>query len=109
MREADLDRAYAELSDRRGARAMVKLSRSARRDHLGDRISQITQPTLLLWGKQDIVTPPEAGEGFSRMIRSSQIHWFDNCGHAPMMECPDQFADSLLRFADELAPAGAVR
>lgn len=106
MREADLDRAHQELSDRGGARAMVKLSRSARRDHLGERITQIRQPTLLIWGRQDIVTPPEAGEGFSRMIRSSRMVWFDNCGHAPMMECPDQFAEALLRFADELARPG---
>jgi 2-hydroxy-6-oxonona-2,4-dienedioate hydrolase len=109
MREADLDRAHAELSDRGGARAMVKLSKSAKRDHLGDRIAQIGQPTLLLWGRQDVVTPPEAGEGFSRMIRNSQMVWLDNCGHAPMMERPDQFAEALLRFADELAPGGASR
>lgn len=102
MREADLDRAHKELSDRGGARAMVKLSRSARRDHLGERIAEISQPTLLIWGKQDIVTPPEAGEGFSRMIRNSRMVWFDNCGHAPMMECPDQFAEALLGFAEEL-------
>lgn len=108
MREADLDRAHAELSDRGGARAMVKLSKSAKRDHLGDRIARINQPTLLLWGRQDIVTPPEAADGFRRMIRNSQIAWFDNCGHAPMLECPDQFADALLKFADVLAPAGAT-
>lgn len=103
MREADLDRAYKELSDRGGARAMVKLSRSARRDHLGERIAQISQPTLLIWGRQDIVTPPEAGEGFARMIRSSQMVWLDNCGHAPMMERPDEFGEALLKFADELS------
>lgn len=110
MREADLERAYGELSDRGGARAMVKLSRSARRDHLGERIAEIKAPTLLIWGKQDIVTPPEAGEGFNRMIRNSRIEWLDNCGHAPMMECPDQFAEALLRFASELtgkSPAAA--
>jgi pimeloyl-ACP methyl ester carboxylesterase len=109
MREADLDRAHKELSDRGGARAMVKLSRSARRDHLGERITQIGQPTLLIWGKQDIVTPPEAGEGFARMIRSSRIVWLDNCGHAPMMECPDQFGEALLKFTEELRGPGGAR
>lgn len=99
MREADLERAHKELTDRGGARAMVKLSRSARRDHLGDRISEIEVPTLLLWGKQDIVTPPEAADGFLRMIKRSQIEWFDRCGHAPMIECPDKFAEALARFA----------
>lgn len=107
MREADLDRAYKELSDRGGARAMVKLSRSARRDHLGDRIGDIGAPTLLIWGRQDIVTPPEAAEGFKRLIKKSKLVWFERCGHAPMIEQPDQFAEALLAFSEELA--GAVR
>ncbi len=106
MREADLDRAFKELSDRGGARAMVKLSRSARRDHLGERIGEIAAPTLLIWGKQDIVTPPEAAEGFKRMIRRSKLVWFDRCGHAPMIEQPDQFAEALLAFSDELRTGG---
>lgn len=107
MREADLDRAHRELSDRGGARAMVKLSRSARRDHLGDRIAEIDVPTLLIWGKQDIVTPPEAAQDFQRLIRGSSLVWFDRCGHAPMIECPEAFADALVSFADRLGPRGA--
>lgn len=106
MREADLDRAHRELSDRGGARAMVKLSRSARRDHLGDRIREIQAPTLLIWGKQDIVTPPEAAEEFKRLIGDSSIVWFDQCGHAPMIECPDAFADALVGFAERLQNGG---
>lgn len=102
MREADIDRAYRELSDRGGARAMVKLSRSARRDHLGDRIGEIQVPTLLLWGRNDIVTPPEAAEGFHRLIKDSRLIWFDRCGHAPMIESPDGFAGALRAFAEEI-------
>ncbi|MBX3376017.1 MAG: alpha/beta hydrolase [Phycisphaeraceae bacterium] len=102
MKEADLDRAHKELSDRGGARAMVKLSRSARRNHLGDRIPEIQAPTLLIWGKQDIVTPPEAAEQFMSLLRDARIVWFDECGHAPMIEKPDQFAKALLDFATEL-------
>ncbi len=102
MRQADLDRAFAELSRRGGARAMVKLSRSARRNHLGTKIGGIAAPTLLIWGKQDIVTPPEAAEGFLSAIPDSRIVWFDNCGHAPMIECPEQFAASLVGFVTEV-------
>ncbi|MCC6319874.1 MAG: alpha/beta hydrolase [Phycisphaerales bacterium] len=109
MREADIDRAHAELSDKACARAMIRLSKSAKRDHLGERIGQIAQPTLLIWGRQDIVTPPEAGEGFNRMIRNSTMEWLDNCGHAPMMERPDQFAEALLRFARGLKGGQSAR
>ena len=109
MRQADIDRAHKELSDRGGARAMVKLSRSARRDHLGDRIAQINAPTMLIWGRQDIVTPPEAAEGFQRLIRGSQLVWLDRCGHAPMIECPDRFAGAMLEFVAALERSSSAK
>lgn len=109
MREADLDRAHRELSDRRGARAMVKLSRSARRNHLGARIPEITAPTLLIWGRNDIVTPPEAADQFMANLPDARIVWFDECGHAPMMEKPAEFAQAVLGFADELDGRGVPR
>lgn len=102
MREADLDRAHRELSERSGARAMVKLSRSARRDHLGERIPDVTAPTLLIWGRNDIVTPPEAADQFMRSLPDARIVWFDECGHTPMIERPDEFARAMLGFTDEL-------
>lgn len=109
MREADLDRAHRELSDRGGARAMVKLSRSARRNHLGSRIPEITAPTLLIWGRNDIVTPPEAATQFMESLPDSRIVWFDRCGHAPMIEKPAEFAEAMIAFADELRRRNATR
>jgi pimeloyl-ACP methyl ester carboxylesterase len=102
MREADIDRAHRELSDRGGARAMIRLSRSARSDHLGDKIHNIKHPTLLIWGKQDVVTPPEAAREFTEKLQDSRIVWLDRCGHAPMIECPELFAEALQAFSLEL-------
>lgn len=102
MREADIDRAYRELSDRGGARAMVKLSRSARKNHLGEQIRKISSPVLVVWGREDVVTPPEAANMFVEGIRDARIVWFDSCGHAPMIECPEQFAKALTDFSEEL-------
>ncbi len=102
MSESDLDRAHRELSERPGARAMVRLSRSARRNHLGDCIGKMTVPTQLIWGKDDIVTPPPAAEMFMQAIPDSRIEWFDACGHVPMIEKPVAFARVLLEFAAEL-------
>ncbi len=102
MNPADVDRAFAELSSRGHARAMVKLSRSARRNHLGDEIHKISAPTLLLWGKQDIVTPPDAVVEFTSKIRDTKVVWLEQCGHAPMIECPELFAAGMLEFFAEL-------
>ncbi|MCA9272268.1 MAG: alpha/beta hydrolase [Phycisphaerales bacterium] len=102
VREADLDRAHAELSVRGGARAMVRLSRSARHDHLGGRVKDITCPALLVWGKQDVVTPPEAARQFMQSLPDARIMWLDECGHAPMMEWPGKFSQAMIDFMDEL-------
>lgn len=102
VREADLDRAHKELSDRRNARAMIRLSRTARKNHLGDRIGDIQAPVLLIWGKEDIVTPPEAARQFCQLLTDSRIVWFDRCGHVPMVEKPDDFAEALRTFVREV-------
>ncbi len=101
MDPADVDRAHEALSHRNHARAMVRLSRSARRNHLGEFIHRITAPTLIIWGRQDIVTPPEACEEFHRKIPDSRIVWFDKCGHAPMLEKPEAFSAALRAFLVE--------
>jgi pimeloyl-ACP methyl ester carboxylesterase len=85
---------------------MVKLSRSARRDHLGERIEEIAAPTLLIWGRNDVVTPPEAADQFMGTLPDARIAWLDECGHAPMMEKPDEFARAVLGFTDELDRRG---
>ncbi|MGD1916927.1 MAG: alpha/beta fold hydrolase [Phycisphaerales bacterium] len=107
MRRSDIERAHQQLSERGGARAMVRLSRSARKNHLGSRMSGILAPTLLIWGKQDIVTPPEAAQQFAGMLPKSKLVWFDRCGHVPMMEHPEPFARELTEFVDSLGPERA--
>jgi 2-hydroxy-6-oxonona-2,4-dienedioate hydrolase len=103
MRVADVDRAWRELGkSRRGARAMVKLSRSARRNHLGSRIGNIAAPSLLVWGRNDVVTPPEAAEEFMNLLPDARLVWLDRCGHAPMIEQPEAFARALTDFIAEL-------
>jgi len=106
MDPGDVDRAYELLNERGGARAMVKLSKSARRDNMTDDLADIHQPTLLLWGKEDIVTPPSAGQGFSELMPDARLCWLDHCGHAPMIEAPEQFGDAMHVFFDELEAAG---
>jgi pimeloyl-ACP methyl ester carboxylesterase len=49
------------------------------------------QPTCIIWGKQDNVTPPEVAEDFHKLLPDSDLFWIDKCGHAAMMETPDEF------------------
>ena len=99
----DLDRAHKELNERGKARAMVRLSRSARKNHLGGELPQLKRPALLIWGEDDIVTPPEAAQEFLRLLPEARIEWYERCGHVPMVEHPDRFGESLTGFVLGLA------
>ncbi len=102
MRPGMVDEAHAELSRRQSARALVKLGRSAKKDHLGDRLHQVKVPVLLAWGKNDTVTPPEVAEQFHELLPDSRLRWIDRCGHAPQIEQPTALAEHIDEFVAEL-------
>ena len=97
-----VDRAYEELSQRKAARALVRLSRTAKADHMGSRLPNILHPTLLLWGRQDNVTPPSVAEEFLSLMPNAELRWIEQCGHAPMIEQPEPFAEGVRAFLDRL-------
>ncbi|MEX0876927.1 MAG: alpha/beta hydrolase [Phycisphaerales bacterium] len=107
MNPEDVDCAYALLNERGGARAMIRLSKSARRDNMADDLGDIRQPTLLIWGREDVVTPPSAGQGFSELMPDARLVWLNNCGHAPMIEAPLPFAEAMASFFDHLDTVAA--
>lgn len=104
-----VDRAAEELADREATKATVKLARSAKHDHLGEKLGGVRQPTILIWGKQDTVTPPRVAEEFASLIPDvRRVVWLDRCGHAPMIEHPLAFAAAIREFLDEIARPATV-
>ena len=87
---------------------ILALAKSAIRSNLGPELSQIQQPTLLIWGNNDIVTPPYVGEEFHKLIPKSTLHFVDKCGHAPMMEVPTEFNQILEAFLNQLSHASST-
>lgn len=81
---------------------IIALAKSAIRNNLGEELNQIKQPTCLIWGKNDTVTPPFVGEEFKKLIPNSELHFIDKCGHAPMMEVPKEFNNILEKFLESL-------
>ena len=53
-----------------------------------ERISTLKQPTLILWGGQDRLIPPDTGQQFKQQIAGSQLVVFDDLGHVPQEEDP---------------------
>ncbi len=88
---------------------IIALAKSAIRNNLGDELKHIKQPTCLIWGNNDTITPPFVGKEFNNLIPNSELHLIDKCGHAPMMEVPEAFNRILEDFLAKLkSPAATV-
>ncbi len=87
---------------------IISLAKSAIRNNLGEELNQIKQPTLLIWGKNDTITPPFVAEEFHKLIPHSELHFIDKCGHAPMMEVPGEFNSILEVFLKKLKQPAAT-
>ena len=81
---------------------IISLAKSAIRNNLGDEISNIKQPTCLIWGNNDTITPPFVAKEFNKLMPNSELHFIDKCGHAPMMEVPEEFNKILGEFLTKL-------
>jgi len=67
-------------------------------DFLDNRVQAIKNPTLLIWGRQDGLTPLGIGERFKREIPGSSLVVLDQCGHVPNVEKPAEFNAAVLKF-----------
>jgi pimeloyl-ACP methyl ester carboxylesterase len=79
---------------------VLRLARDARRDNLETRLGEIRVPTLLVWGRDDRITPPDVGERFRALIPDAHLWHLSQCGHAPMLERPEPFAEVLADWLD---------
>lgn len=80
---------------------MIAIAKSAQRHNLAKELFKITIPTLLVWGLNDTITPPFVGHEFNSLIKSSELRFIDQCGHAPMMEHPEKFNTILNDYLDK--------
>ena len=98
-----IDEVFDITTDRDKALRVVMTAKSAVRHNLEDRLGDIRQPVLLVWGRQDNVTPPFVAERFEELLPNARLVWVDECGHAPMMEHPERFNEILGAFLAEVA------
>lgn len=97
-----VDEVFDIVNDRSKAIRVVIAAKSAVRNNLEKLIHKITAPVLLVWGKQDSITPAWVGEKFNQLLPNSRLELFDKCGHAPMMERPHKFNVVLADFLSDV-------
>jgi pimeloyl-ACP methyl ester carboxylesterase len=78
--------------------ALIAFTRSGGYGYLLDRLPEIQQETLIIWGKYDLILGIEAAQKFQQNLPNSRLQWIDNCGHVPHLEMAQSTAECILDF-----------
>ena len=65
-----------------------------------DRLGEISAPTQVIAGAEDILTPPRFSKEIAEAIPGAELTVLPNVGHGMFWETPDAFNASLLRALD---------
>ena len=96
-----VDEVYKTVNDRNKLIRTLAIAKGAIRHNMSKDLPNIMQPTCIIWGKQDTVTPPNVAEEFHEKLPNSSLYWIDKCGHAAMMEHPETFNNILYNWLTE--------
>jgi pimeloyl-ACP methyl ester carboxylesterase len=61
-------------------------------------LKQVQAPTLILWGGEDRLLPPQLGERMAREIPHARLIVFEGLGHVPQEEDPRRTLEAVRRF-----------
>jgi pimeloyl-ACP methyl ester carboxylesterase len=97
-----VDEVFATVNDRHRVIRILAMAKSAIRHNMKKDLYKIEIPVSLIWGREDKITPPEVAIEFSQELPDAELHWIDHCGHAAMMEQPDEFNRILKGFLERI-------
>jgi len=97
-----VDEVFEIVNNRGKAIRIIATAKSAIRHNLSDKLLNIKVPSLLIWGRNDTITPPFVAEKFKELLPNARLEFIDKCGHAPMMEQPELFNKILEDFLEKL-------
>ena len=96
-----IDEVFEITTSNRKALNIIAIARSAQKHNMREDIVNIKCPTLLIWGLNDMITPPEVAHEFDKLIPNTTLRLLDKCGHVPMMEQTNLFNVYLREFLDK--------
>jgi pimeloyl-ACP methyl ester carboxylesterase len=67
-------------------------------DLMDTRLGELKMPVLIVWGKQDMLTPLSLAYELHAGVPNSQLEVIDGCGHLAPGLCAGKIAPSLLNF-----------
>src|SRR5512145_1573555 len=72
-------------------------------------LPRVTNPTLIVWGREDRIVPVVCGEQYRKLLPDARLAVLDKCGHLPPIEQPDAFARLVLDFLATPTPTPGGR
>ena len=96
-----VDEVFDTVNNRDKLVRTLAIAKSAIRHNMSKELPNIKTPTLLIWGENDLVTPPEVAVEFKSLLPNSELTWIKKCGHAPMMEYPQEFNEILFNWLNK--------
>lgn len=95
---------YQSLCRREGnRRAFIYRINTAQVDRT-EELSKIKQKTLVQWGKHDEWIPYSVADSFATRIPNAVVKIYDNAGHVPMEEIPEETVADAIQFLQEDSP-----
>jgi monooxygenase len=65
---------------------------------VGERLKDLSMPTLLIWGRHDHIFPAAHAEAAAERLPHGRVEIFEDSGHTPQMEQPERFNRLVLEF-----------
>ena len=65
-------------------------------------LARIQCPTLVICGRQDLVTPPELAEEIAQGIPDTHLCIIEDCGHLSTLDQPDEVSKRLLEWVRDI-------
>ncbi len=88
--------------------AALAAIRGQRYEDVQKKYPTIDKPVLLLWGREDRVTPLSVGERLVKDLPNARLSVYPGCGHFPMIEAHRPSTRDLAAFLAEGAATGTA-
>jgi pimeloyl-ACP methyl ester carboxylesterase len=88
---------HLERGDGYAIRSVLETLTSAR-EKLDGKLAGLRAPALILWGREDAITPLSMAHAFQRRIAGSRLHIIERCGHLPPLERPEESVAAVTSF-----------
>jgi pimeloyl-ACP methyl ester carboxylesterase len=96
--EALVQEIHQMLTDRTYVRFLIRVAKATRDYNVKPELDRLRLPTLIVWGRDDRITPPSVAHDFEAHIHGAQLVFIERCGHSPPIERPQEFAQIVRDF-----------